>query len=342
MIGTDIPARPIGMGGRSLARWPARLSHASRGSGTCGHSCFTTLRSGWRRKESQLIPARCSRGSRGSDPCGLRWRKRCHDPGIGGDQPDAFVGIYFCVTYSLAGSKKGDPLARVSKGDGPVGEPGEREEVLAESSRVEAFSDGVFAIALTLLVLGLHAPQGRGTMLHQLLLQWPAYVSYLSSFAYVGVSWVNHHQLFNRVERVDSGLLWRNLILLLTTSVVPFPTAVVGSAFQVGTTGDQKVGMVFYALVCSANAASWFVVYAYLHSNRRLLSEATPIGFFALQGRRALIGAVTCIVICGFAFWQPLVGLVIAALLPVFYGLTSEGRLFRRANLFPRSLGPHN
>ena len=95
---------------------------------------------------------------------------------------------------------------------------------LAESGRVEAFSDGVFPVAITLLVLGLTIPAHRGTMRHDLLAQWPAYMAYLASFAYVGVIWVNHHQLFARIARVNAGLLWRNLALLFTTSVLPFPT----------------------------------------------------------------------------------------------------------------------
>jgi uncharacterized membrane protein len=91
-------------------------------------------------------------------------------------------------------------------------------------------------------------------MLDELLGQWPVYLAYLASFGYVGVIWVNHHQLFTRVAAVDSGLLWRNLALLLTTSVLPFPTAVLGSAFQHGTHRDQVVGLIFYALIGAAMA----------------------------------------------------------------------------------------
>jgi TMEM175 potassium channel family protein len=86
---------------------------------------------------------------------------------------------------------------------------------LSDSARVEAFSDGVLAIAITLLVLDLRAPV-PGDMQGQLLGEWPAY---LASFAYIGVIWVNHHQLFTRIAAVDFGLLWRNLALLLGASV---------------------------------------------------------------------------------------------------------------------------
>src|SRR5207249_2800824 len=111
------------------------------------------------------------------------------------------------------------------------------------TARLEAFSDGVLAIVITLLVLDLRAPTTRGSMLHELVHQWPIYISYLASFAYVGVIWVSHHQLFTRIDSVDTGLLWRNLALLLPTSVLPFPTAVLGKAFQSGSHADQRMGV---------------------------------------------------------------------------------------------------
>ncbi len=94
-----------------------------------------------------------------------------------------------------------------------------------------------------------------------MLRQWPAYVAYLASFGYVGVIWVNHHQLFARIAGVDTGLLWRNLVLLQTTPVLPLPTAVPGSAFQDGSQGDKTVGLVFYALVSAAMAATWLALF---------------------------------------------------------------------------------
>jgi len=207
----------------------------------------------------------------------------------------------------------------------PGADSGSRRGRLAESGRVEAFSDGVLAIVITLLVLDLRAPQDRGAMLHRLLEQWPAYVAYLASFAYAGVIWVNHHQLFTRIAAVDTGLLWRNLALLLTTSVLPFPTAVLGSAFQHGNHRDQVAGLIFYALVAAAMAATWLLLFHYLANNERLLTEHTPASFFARERRRALIGVAAYLLAALAALWQPAAGLVIAVALPVFYGVTSEG-----------------
>ena len=85
-----------------------------------------------------------------------------------------------------------------------------------ETARVEAFSDGVFAIAITLLILEIKVPaRGSGALARQLLQQWPSYVSYLISFAFIGIMWVNHHRLFNLIRRSDNRLLLFNLLLLL-------------------------------------------------------------------------------------------------------------------------------
>ncbi len=122
--------------------------------------------------------------------------------------------------------------------------------LIAASGRVEAFSDGVIAIAITLLVLNLKVPDGEpGTIVQHLLDQWTSYVAYLASFIFIGIVWVSHHALFTRIARVDSGLLWRNLILLLAASVFPFPTATLAYAMQHGSPGDQFAALALYGLV---------------------------------------------------------------------------------------------
>jgi uncharacterized membrane protein len=197
--------------------------------------------------------------------------------------------------------------------------------LLAESGRVEAFSDGVFAVAITLLVLGLTVPAHRGAVRHDLLAQWPAYVAYLASFAYVGVIWVNHHQLFSRIARVNPGLLWRNLALLFTTSVLPFPTAVVGSAFRLADHADESAALTCYAGIGAATATTWLVLFHFLSRSPDLLKDKTHTVFFARERNRAAAG-ITLYAIAGVcAAWFPAAGLVIVCALPVFYGVTSAG-----------------
>ena len=93
--------------------------------------------------------------------------------------------------------------------------------------RVEAFSDGVLAIIITIMVLELKAPEEPGV--EHLLRLWPVFFAYALSFTYVGVYWVNHHRLFSHARRVTNGLVWFNLLLLFALSLIPFSTAYLGA-----------------------------------------------------------------------------------------------------------------
>lgn len=100
----------------------------------------------------------------------------------------------------------------------------------SETARVEAFSDGVFAIAITLLILELKIPTPSSTRLAVALArQWPSYISFVISFAFIGIMWINHHRLFNHIKRCDNTLLVLNLLLLFGVTAVPFPTAVLAA-----------------------------------------------------------------------------------------------------------------
>lgn len=106
-----------------------------------------------------------------------------------------------------------------------------------ETGRIEAFSDGVFAIAVTLLVLELkvpHLPDGgaEGSLGRALLAQWPSYVALVTSFFTILVMWANHHRVFELVRRVDAPFLYANGLLLLVVTVVPFPTALLADYFH--------------------------------------------------------------------------------------------------------------
>ncbi len=102
-----------------------------------------------------------------------------------------------------------------------------------ETGRVEAFSDGVFAIAITLLIIEVKVPRdGPGTLERRLLEQWPAYAAFLNSFLTIGIMWINHHRIFTHVKRVDHTLMVHNGLLLLFVTVVPFPTAVLAEHFN--------------------------------------------------------------------------------------------------------------
>ena len=115
-----------------------------------------------------------------------------------------------------------------------------------ETGRVEAFSDGVFAIAITLLVLELRVPHGADSdSLQELAGQGPAFFAFFTGFATIGIMWLNHHRVFNLVRRVDHGLLLWNTLLLLGTTLVPFFMHLV--SVSLGHRGDRVAAALFSA-----------------------------------------------------------------------------------------------
>jgi uncharacterized membrane protein len=217
------------------------------------------------------------------------------------------------VTWpSTDGTQPGDPSSA-------------RPRLLAETGRVEAFSDGVLAIAITLLVLDLHTGTHVGQAGHDLLSQWPTYLAYVASFIYIGVVWVNHHSLFTRIAAVDGGLLWCNLALLLAASVLPFPTAELAFAMGHGTHRDQLSALILYAVISAAMALTWLVMFAYLQLHPRLLSPHVTPAFFRAERLRAFAGVATAFVPVLVGLWSPVIALVVMVANPVFYAFTAEG-----------------
>ena len=110
-----------------------------------------------------------------------------------------------------------------------------------ETGRIEAFSDGVFSIAATLLVLELKPPPPSGSFWLGILSQWPGFAAFLLSFLFIGIMWVNHHRLFTHVRRSDDMLLLSNLLLLLGVVWIPYPTSVMAQAVSKGSFRDAAL-----------------------------------------------------------------------------------------------------
>jgi uncharacterized membrane protein len=194
----------------------------------------------------------------------------------------------------------------------------ERPRRLSESSRVEAFSDGVFSIAITLLVLELAIPAVKGSFDAELAGEWVSYVAYLAAFGSIGVLWMGHHTAFSRIRAVDAGLLWRNLVLLLTVSVVPFPTAVIASAFRIGNERDQAAAVVAYAIVGMASGVAWSLLFSYLRNHPNLVDPATDLRFFRLKEPLLTIVGYGISALIGW-FISPAAALAIFLVFPAVY-----------------------
>ena len=139
--------------------------------------------------------------------------------------------------------------------------------------RIEAFSDGVFAIAITLLVLEIHVPEEPKNGLGQALLdQWPAYASYVVSFFVIGIIWINHHAVFDHLARADRPLLFLNLLLLLFVAVLPFPTNLLATYMQEGG-ADERVAAIVYAGTMTGMGAAFGALWSYASRHGRLLGE---------------------------------------------------------------------
>jgi len=141
------------------------------------------------------------------------------------------------------------------------------ERVEKETARVEAFSDGVFAIAITLLILEIKVPHEAGHDLWRRLLgQWPSYFAFVTSFATIGIMWMNHHRMFNLVARIDPMLMILNGCLLLGVTFVPYPTAVV--ADYLGRDG-AKAAAAFMAITYILIAIAFNLLWRYVSSPQR-------------------------------------------------------------------------
>jgi uncharacterized membrane protein len=134
----------------------------------------------------------------------------------------------------------------------------------SETTRLEAFSDGVFAIAITLLILEIKVPapaaaQAAGGLLRALQSQWPSFASYLVSFATIGIMWINHHAMFHYIRRTDRNLMLLHIPFLLLVSSVPYPTSLVATFLG---TPDEKTALVIsgavYVLIALAYNAIWW------------------------------------------------------------------------------------
>jgi uncharacterized membrane protein len=197
--------------------------------------------------------------------------------------------------------------------------------------RIEAFSDGVFAIAITLLVLEIHVPENPENGLGRALVdQWPAYASYVVSFFVIGIIWVNHHAVFDHLARADRPLLFLNLLLLLFVGVLPFPTNLIATYMEHGG-ADERVAAVVYSGTMTAMGATFGALWSYASRRGRLLGETLSPSEVSRLTRRFAIGTPVYLLSMLVALVSAPACLALNALLAVYYALPTGGAIPHRA-----------
>ena len=189
------------------------------------------------------------------------------------------------------------------------------------TGRLEAFSDGVFAVAATLLVLEFTVQHGsKITLEHQLFDLWPAFLAYVTSFVTIGIIWMNHHHTVSLLGRADRTLLFINNLLLLTIVFLPFATRLVAENLNHDFhPGDEQTAVLTYA--------GTFVVMAFLHQlwwqyarrNRRLIAETTPDAALRAVDRAYLPGVPMYGAVFVVAFFSPLAAVLMTLAIAAFY-----------------------
>jgi uncharacterized membrane protein len=189
-----------------------------------------------------------------------------------------------------------------------------------ERGRVEAFSDGVFAVAITFLVLTLKVPStsGPGSLVHQLLKQWPGFAAWLISFMVIGIIWVNHHTFMNKLARVDRTMLFLNLLLLLFVVFLPYPTGIVADYLRVGG-WDAKVAVALYSAVMLGMSLAFSAMYRWAGRHDELLDESVDVDQHRAAFRQFAVGMPIYAGLIGMSFLSAEVALAGHFALAVFY-----------------------
>lgn len=189
----------------------------------------------------------------------------------------------------------------------------QRQTTTTPPGRLEAFSDGVLAIATTLLVLEIKVPNADdGALWHQLGALWPSYLAYAVSFLTIGIMWVNHHRMTRDLISVDHGFIYRNLALLGLVAFLPFPTAVLADYLTEGGS-NAKAAAAFYGLTMVAVSASFGLLWLHVQRTSELsapgasakahsdvVGSAMAVGIYVIAMGVSLVSAVAALAVYGF------------------------------------------
>jgi uncharacterized membrane protein len=189
--------------------------------------------------------------------------------------------------------------------------------------RLHALIDGVFAIALTLLVLDLPKPAHSAQLVHDLLRAWPSYVAYLVSFITIGILWIEHHGMMSAVRGIDRRFLERTLAFLLFISIIPWPTALAAD-YANQSVSEARAAAVLYAATMLMMGLTFALGWRYLAAHPELVAEPARPAFPA-GARRALLGGLVYLIAIAAAVLSPRASFAIDAIVAVYFAASRSG-----------------
>ncbi len=200
------------------------------------------------------------------------------------------------------------------------------------TDRLEIFSDGIIAIAITLLILDVKVPDSKsGQLLHDLGAQWPVYVAYVLSFSVIGIMWVSHHSMFERIRTVDRGLLFTNLALLLGIAFLPFPTALLAQYVRRGGS-DAHVAAAIYSATMAAIGLAFLGIWLILRRHPELLIERAEVTNINRSIKYSLVSPIVYGATIGLAFISAAACFVVYALMAFYFAFGVSSRALTRAS----------
>ena len=195
------------------------------------------------------------------------------------------------------------------------------------TNRMEAFADGIFAFAATLLILNLTVAQGSA-LGPQLLKIWPSYVAYAVSFVTIGIIWVNHHTVMHQIGRVDRLFLLLNVLFLMLIAFIPFPTRLLAQSINEPSLADARAAALLYGITLTATAVLFNALWRYAAMRRRLLrvnaDERVVVGI----NRTYIVGPFVYLAATVVALASARVSAALYGLIALFYVI--EASLFGR------------
>ena len=190
--------------------------------------------------------------------------------------------------------------------------------------RLEAFADGVFAIAATLLILNVDAQvgEGSGAIGHRLLAIWPSYIAYAVSFVTIGIIWSNHHTVMGQLGRVNRVFLLQNVFLLMCVAFLPFPTRLVAEHLR--DRHDLQPAALAYGATMTVMAVCYIGLWLYAAGGRRLLREDSDPRTVSGITRSYLPGAPLYLAATLVALASPLASVALYGAIALFYVIESS------------------